>query len=151
MVNGTDIETDDEMSNKPIAIPIGFASGLARATIFVNDALLDLSSSSGEDHGHKRERRLLRESAVFGFECDHRRGHWTDKTTGLRGGIRLGDVDGCFKLHSKRAVPKGWVQWIFCAPSRKAVPIESNIGSWSLDGPAALCTTQKTFILKTRA
>lgn len=149
MVRGTDIETDAEMSNKPIAIAIGFDSGLARATIFENEALLDLSSTAGEDHGHKFERRFLRELEALGFECAQRRVHCMDENTGFREGIRPGAVERYLELHRRREVPKNWARWyaIFCAPSRRGDPLDRNVRIWSLDGPTALWTAQNTFIM----
>ena len=54
MVKGILIDTDDETSSSPMAIPSGFFSGLASATIFRNDDAL-LVVSAANDVGRIRD------------------------------------------------------------------------------------------------
>ena len=56
MVNGTLIDTELEMRSKPIAIPRGFRSGLARAIIFLNEDALFTESPLRNDEGRIRDK-----------------------------------------------------------------------------------------------
>ena len=57
MVNGMLMDTEEEMKSRPIAIARGLRSGLASATIFLNDdAVCDaLASPTRNDEGKIRE------------------------------------------------------------------------------------------------
>ena len=65
IVNGIDIDTEDETKRRPMAIDNDFFSDLARATIFMNDGALPPLRCSFESEREKEEARLaMRDRSV---------------------------------------------------------------------------------------